>query len=126
MVGFPGTSVRYLKDMSASLIFSANEDDFSLSVIDASHARPVLVDFWADWCAPCRALTPVLERVTHAYGGAVRLAKVEVDENMRLAGRYGLRGFPTVILFDRGMERGRFSGARPEAFVRDFIDGHLG
>ncbi|MDA8364074.1 MAG: thioredoxin domain-containing protein [Gammaproteobacteria bacterium] len=112
--------------MSASLIFSANEDDFSLSVIDASHARPVLVDFWADWCAPCRALAPVLERVTHAYGGAVRLAKVEVDENMRLAGRYGLRGFPTVILFDRGMERGRFSGARPEAFVRDFIDGHLG
>ncbi len=111
--------------MSATVIFNANEDDFPQSVLDASHHQPVLVDFWAEWCAPCRALTPVLEKVTQAYGGALRLAKVEVDENMRLAGRYGLKGFPTVILFDRGVERGRFSGARPETFVRDFIDGHL-
>lgn len=83
------------------------------------------MDFWADWCAPCRVLTPVLESVVRDYAGSVCLAKVEVDENMRLAGRYQLRGFPTVILFQGGVERARFSGAKPANFVRDFIDDHL-
>ncbi|MHB8346302.1 MAG: thioredoxin family protein [Acidiferrobacterales bacterium] len=111
--------------MPAALIFDASEDDFSLSVLDASHVQPVIVDFWADWCAPCRALTPVLEKVARSYAGTLYLAKVEVDDNMRLAGRYGLKGFPTVILFGHGVERGRFSGARPENFVRRFIEEHL-
>ncbi len=111
--------------MPTPLIFDASEDDFSLSVLSASHAQPVLVDFWADWCAPCRTLTPVLENVIRAYAGALRLAKVEVDENMRLAGRYGLKGFPTAILFGHGVELARFSGAKPESFVRSFINGYL-
>ena len=118
-------SASFRVKMSSSLIFSATEDDFLQSVIEASHIQPVLVDFWADWCAPCHALAPVLEKVAHAFAGAVRLAKVEVDDNMRLAGRYSLRGFPTVILFSRGEERGRFSGAQPEQFVRSFIEGCL-
>ena len=111
--------------MPHSLIFDVTESDFSEKVLEASRHRPVLVDFWADWCPPCRALTPVLEKVTRDSRGGVLLAKVEVDENMRLAGRYQLRGFPTVILFIRGEEAGRFSGARPEQQVRDFISGHL-
>ncbi|MHB8453585.1 MAG: thioredoxin family protein [Acidiferrobacterales bacterium] len=111
--------------MTARLIFDVGEDDFSISVLDASHVQPVLVDFWADWCAPCRVLTPVLEDVVRSYAGGVCLAKVEVDENMRLAGRYQLRGFPTVILFRGGEECGRFSGARPVTFVSDFINSHL-
>lgn len=109
-------------------IFDTDLERFERDVIEASHAVPVLVDFWADWCPPCRALTPVLERVVAGHGGKILLAKVEVDEgeNMKLAGRYGLRGFPTVLLFVRGEILGRFSSARPESWVRAFIAEHAG
>jgi putative thioredoxin len=102
-------------------------DGFQSEVVDASHQRPILADFWADWCAPCHALSPHLERVVGELGGQVRLAKVEVDEgeNMRLAGHYRLRGFPTVILFQGGEERGRFSGARSSHQIRDWLREHL-
>lgn len=107
------------------MILDVTEASFESDVLAASHQRPVLVDFWAEWCPPCRVLTPVLERVVRARAGEWRLAKIEADENMRLAGRYQLRGFPTVILFVAGVEVGRFSGARSEAFVRDFVVGRL-
>jgi thioredoxin 1 len=109
--------------MPYSHIFDVNETDFSEKVLEASHQQPVLVDFWADWCPPCRFLTPVLEKVTEGYRGEMLLAKVEVDDNMHLAGRYQLRGFPTVILFIQGQEAGRFSGARTELQVCAFIFG---
>jgi len=102
-----------------------NEDDFAVRVLAASVLTPVLVDFWADWCPPCRALTPVLERLADEYAGRFVLAKVEADENMKLAGRYKLRGFPTAILFVNGEPVDRFSGARPPDDVREFIDQHL-
>ena len=102
-----------------------NEDDFAERVIAASSRTPVLVDFWADWCPPCRVLTPVLERLVAEYGGRFVLAKVEADENMRLAGRYKLRGFPTAILFVNGAPVDQFSGARAPEYVREFLDRHL-
>ena len=107
-------------------IFDTDFAGFETSVIDASQTVAVLVDFWADWCPPCRALTPVLERVVTALGGNIRLAKIEVDEgvNMKLAGRYGLKGFPTVLLFIGGEIKGRFSGARAEHWVKDFLTEH--
>ena len=107
-----------------ALIFDTTVHDFEAQVLEASGHQPILVDFWADWCPPCIALTPVLERVVHAYQGAFRLAKVEVDdgENMKLAGRYGLRGFPTVLMFVNGEEVGRFSSARSESWVKQFVD----
>jgi putative thioredoxin len=108
-----------------SLIFDVTVDDFNAKVLEASHQGPVLVDFWADWCSPCLALAPVLHKVIEEYGGEVRLGKVDADENMKLAGQYGLRGFPTVILFKGGEEVARFSGAKPAHFVRDFIDQHV-
>jgi thioredoxin 1 len=100
---------------------------FQKDVIDASHRYPILVDFWADWCAPCHALAPHLERVIEEYGGRLRLAKVEVDEgdNMKLAGHYRLRGFPTVILFRQGEERGRLSGSRSTHQLRGWLQEHL-
>jgi thioredoxin 1 len=109
------------------IIFDTDLHHFERDVIEASRHQLVLVDLWADWCGPCHFLTPVLARVIPEYQGKVRLAKVEVDEgdNMKIAGRYGARGFPTVLLFKDGEERARFHSARPDHFVRQFIDEHL-
>jgi thioredoxin 1 len=109
-------------------IFEVDLDDFQDKVLAASATVPIMVDFWADWCGPCHALSPALSRVVDELDGAVRLAKVEVDEgeNMKLAGRYGLRGFPTVILFHAGEELGRFSGAHPAHWVEHWLSEHAG
>ena len=114
--------------LSDALIFDTDLDHFEQDVLEASREVPVLVDFWAEWCPPCLVIAPVLEQVVNAQEGAVRLAKLEVDEgeNMKLAGRYQVRGFPTVILFRNGEEQGRFSGAKPASFVEQFIDEHGG
>jgi thioredoxin 1 len=108
-------------------IFDVDQAHFQAHVVEASHRQPILVDFWADWCAPCHALSPHLERVIDEYAGRLRLAKLEVDEgeNMKLAGHYRLRGFPTVILFAAGEERGRFSGSRSTHQLREWIEEHL-
>lgn len=105
-------------------IYNVNLDDFDQRVLSVSRERLVLVDFWADWCPPCLVIAPVLERVVAEYAGQVVLAKLEVDEgeNMKLAGRYQVRGFPTIILFKNGEEKARFSSAKSQAFVEDFID----
>jgi putative thioredoxin len=108
-------------------IFNSNYEDFDEVVVAASRHTPIIVDFWADWCAPCHAIAPQLTRVVEEMGGGIRLAKVEVDagENMRLAGHYRLRGFPTVMLFEDGRERGRFSGSRPAHWIEHWITEHL-
>ncbi|MDA8093368.1 MAG: thioredoxin domain-containing protein [Betaproteobacteria bacterium] len=109
------------------IIYSVDEPDFDERVLAASHHRLVMVDFWAEWCPPCRMLTPVLEGLVQGYAGKIGLAEIEVDEgeNMRVAGRYGLRGFPTVLLFRAGQEVDRFSGARSAGWVQSLIERHL-
>ena len=111
-----------------NLIFSADLGDFQARVVEASHQGPILVDFWADWCAPCHAIAPHITRVVNEFGGKVRLAKVEVDEgeNMKLAGHYRLRGFPTIMLFVAGQERGRFSGSRASHWIHEWLLEHAG
>ena len=108
-------------------IFDTDLHHFERDVIEASKNHLVMVDMWADWCGPCHFLTPVLLRVIPSYSGRVSLAKIEVDEgdNMKIAGRYGARGFPTVLLFKNGEEVARFHSAKPEHFVREFIEAHL-
>lgn len=107
------------------LVFDVNENEFETRVIEASRRTPILADFWADWCAPCRALAPVLERVVGDLNGRVRLAKVNTDENQNLAASLGIRSLPTVKLFKDSAVVDEFFGAYPEAQVRAFVDRHV-
>ena len=110
-----------------SLIFDVDLEHFENRVLLASNDIPVLVDLWAEWCSPCLVIAPVLKKLIDEYDGKLKLAKVEVDEgeNMKLAGRYQVRGFPTVLLINKGEEVARFSGAKPLSFLRNFIDGNI-
>jgi thioredoxin 1 len=110
-----------------NLIFDVDYEHFDELVLSASIETPILVDLWADWCSPCLVIAPVLKKLIEEYDGGIRLAKVEVDEgeNMKLAGHYKVRGFPTVLLIVQGEEVARFSGARPLSFLRNFVDDHV-
>ena len=105
-----------------SFSIDAGVGDFAEKVVDASRHLPVLVDFWAEWCVPCRTLKPLLEKLAVDYGGRFLLAKVNSDQNQELAARYGVRGIPNVKAFVNGEMVSEFTGALPEAQVRSFID----
>jgi len=113
--------------LSEPLIFDVDLEQFDEKVIAASHDKPVLVDLWAEWCSPCLVIAPIMKELIEEYDGAILLAKVEVDEeeNMKLAGRYQVRGFPTILLIIKGEEIARFSGAKPLSYIREFVDEHV-
>ena len=96
--------------------------DFEQQVIEESKRRPVVVDFWAPWCGPCKSLKPILEKLAAEYGGKFMLAKINSDDNQELATRFGVRGIPSVKAFVNGDPVDAFSGALPEGEVRAFID----
>lgn len=109
----------------SALIAEANEQNFEALVLRPSFEVPVLVDFWADWCAPCRALVPVLTKLVEAYDGAFLLVKVNTDEQQALANHYSVRSLPTVKVFRNGEVVEEFMGAQPEAVVREMLDRHV-
>ena len=96
--------------------------DFAQHVLEESKHRPVVVDFWAPWCGPCKTLKPILEKLAAEYGGKFLLAKINSDDNQELAARYGVRGIPSVKAFINGEPVDEFSGALPEGEVRAFLD----
>lgn len=102
--------------------FDTGSETFIDDVIAASHNVPVIVDFWAPWCAPCRGLKPILEKLAVEYAGRFLLAKVNTDEHPEVSARYGVRGIPNVKAFVDGNLASEFTGALPEAGVRQFIE----
>ncbi|MEF2072467.1 thioredoxin [Consotaella aegiceratis] len=106
----------------ADLIKDTTTASFAADVIQESRKQPVLVDFWAPWCGPCKQLGPVLERVVRAAGGKVKLVKMNIDEHPSVAGQLGVRSIPAVFAFSGGQPVDGFMGALPESEVRQFVD----
>jgi putative thioredoxin len=105
-------------------VFEAGEANFETDVLQASLQTPVLVDFWATWCGPCKTLGPILEKLADEYAGAFKLAKVDCDKEQQLAGMFGVRSIPTVVLIQGGQIVDAFSGALPESQVKEFLTRH--
>ena len=110
---------------SQDLVFDVDTAGFQQQVLDASRDTPVLVDFWAGWCGPCRALGPVLDALATEFQGRFRLAKVDTDANRELAMANGIRSLPTVRLFVDGKVVAEFMGAQPKSAVQSFLEEHL-
>ncbi len=106
-------------------IFDVTASNFDQLVLENSFHKPVLVDFWAEWCAPCKALMPLLAKITEEYQGELLLAKVNCDIEQEVVARFGVRSLPTVVLFKDGQPVDGFAGAQPEAAIRAMLEPHV-
>ena len=102
---------------------TVTDQSFASDVLGAS--GPVLVDFWAEWCTPCRAIGPALEEISEALGEKVTIAKSNIDENPETPGRYGVRGIPTMLLFKDGQPVAQKVGAAPRGQIQEWLEGQL-
>ncbi len=107
---------------AGDLVKDTTTANFSADVVRESRNQPVLVDFWAPWCGPCKQLTPILERAVQAAGGRVKLVKMNIDEHPSIAGQLGVQSIPAVFAFVDGQPVDGFMGALPESEVKAFID----
>lgn len=107
-------------NQTATRPVAVTDNDFVDEVLNSD--TPVLVDFWAEWCGPCHALSPVIESLSDDYDGRVKVAKVDVDANRQVASQFGIRSIPTVMLFDRGQVVDTFVGVRPKSDYAASLD----
>lgn len=110
--------------MTALHVFDATAQNFEAEVLQRSLQTPVLIDFWADWCQPCKTLGPILEKLAEEFGGAFRLAKVDVEAEQELGAAFQIRSIPTVVLVKDGQLVDGFQGALPEGQLREFLKHH--
>ena len=100
-----------------------NDSSFEKDVVNSS--KPVLVDFWAEWCGPCKTLSPILDEIANEYDGRITIAKVNVDENAQIPPKYGIRGIPTMLLFKDGVVEATKVGALSKANLSAFLDSNI-
>ena len=111
-----------MTDMASLHTKDTTDQDFMADVVEASQEQPVIVDFWAPWCGPCRTLGPIIEKAVEGRKGQVKLVKINIDENPAYAGQLGVRSIPAVYAFDKGRPVDGFMGALPESQINAFID----
>ena len=109
--------------MSSELIKHISDDSFQADVLEAD--KPVLVDYWAEWCGPCKMIAPLLDEVSRDYDGRLQVAKMNVDENRSVPAKFGIRGIPTLMLFKGGEVVATIQGAQPKAKLTAFLDSNL-
>jgi len=110
----------------AENVSSVTDNSFQAEVIDASQAQPVMVDFWADWCRPCHMLAPAVAEIAAEYAGKLKVVKLNVDESMNTAGRFNIRGIPTLLIFKGGQVADQIVGAVPKDQISKIVDQHIG
>ena len=106
-------------------IRNVNDKDFQAEVVDASKSQPVMVDFWAEWCRPCHMLAPTVAEIAQDYSGKLKVVKLNVDENVNAAGRFNIRGIPTLMLFKNGNLAATKVGALSKSQLMAFIDSNI-
>ena len=109
--------------MSSSLIKHVTDASFEADVLKSG--KPVLVDYWAEWCGPCKAIAPILDELSAQYGDKLQIAKMNVDENSEVPGKFGIRGIPTLMLFKGGELVATKVGAMPKVQLTEFLNSHL-
>ena len=114
------------KNMADNSIPAVNDGNFEAEVLTASNSQPVMVDFWAEWCRPCHMLAPTVAEIAQDYEGKLKVMKLNVDEAMNSAGRYNIRGIPTLLVFKNGQVVEQIVGAVPKEQITKALERHLG
>jgi thioredoxin 1 len=111
--------------MAESTLQAVSDANFQAEVIDASKNQPVMVDFWADWCRPCHMLTPTVEEIAREHAGKLKVVKLNVDDNQSAAGKFNIRGIPTLLVFKGGQVADQIVGAVPKEQIEKVIQRHI-
>ena len=106
-------------------VAAVSDANFQAEVLDASKTQPVMVDFWAEWCGPCRMLSPTVDKIATERAGSVKVVKMNVDENINTPGRYNVRGIPTLLIFKGGQVAEQIVGAVPKENIDKALERHL-